>query len=107
MKCHARFVAIGNRTAEDNLARHVEAKHAPKPFKNDMAAGVEHICATVTGRIASGELKPGQTIVLIQLVDQLGTTRHRVQAAVDALVKQGVLGYSGAGATRRVIVVAS
>ena len=37
-ECHARFIAIGDRSAEDNLARHAEDKHV-KTSKTPAATG--------------------------------------------------------------------
>jgi hypothetical protein len=87
------------------LAAHTESRK-PKPKTGD-AAATELVRATIADRISSGELRVGQTVILAQLVEQLGTTRHHVQAAVERLIAAGVLGYSGVGVTRRVIVIGS
>jgi DNA-binding GntR family transcriptional regulator len=97
-------VGTNGKTAEEWLAAHTESRHAPKPKTVD-AAATELVRATIADRIGSGELAVDQTVILAQLVGELGTTRHHVQAAVKALVGAGVLGYEGTGCARRVVVV--
>lgn len=89
---------------ETFLAKHIESRHQPKPKTAD-AAATELVRATIADRIESGELKPGQPLIQAKLIEQLGTTRHHVQSAVEQLIAADVLGYSGVGVTRRVIVV--
>jgi regulatory GntR family protein len=97
-ECHRHFLN------ETFLAAHTESQHKPRPKTVD-AAATEVVRATIADRISSGELRVGQTVILAQLVGQLGTTRHHVQAAIEQLRAAGALGYEGAGCARRVIVV--
>jgi hypothetical protein len=89
---------------ETFLAAHNESRHKPKPKTVD-AAATELVRATIADRISSGELRVGQTVILAQLVEQLGTTRHHVQAAIEQLHAAGALGYEGVGCARHVLVV--
>jgi predicted RNase H-like nuclease len=102
------LIGIGDRTAEENLARHVAYKHAPraKPVKpEDGAATLQRVVEAITNRIASGSLRPSMQA---ELVSELGTSRHSTNAAVELLVMAGTLNWTEATAatTRRAVVYA-
>ena len=61
---------------------------------------------TITGRIANGELKPGQVIRQGALAAELEVTRHYVQTAIEQLIAAGTLRYSDATSAyaRRAVV---
>lgn len=81
-QCRATFVGIGDRTAADNLARHMT--------KHTTTTSVDVVDALL-GKIADGELKPGQALKLAVLTDELGVTRATIRSAVDELVEADVL----------------
>lgn len=97
-QCRARFISIGERSAETNLAGHIESKHGPRrgPKTEDGAAAIELVRTTVISQIGSGELKPGQVLSLSRLRAELGVSRHYVEVAVEQLVAAGTLCWSDA-----------
>lgn len=100
--CHRRFLN------ETFLERHQKDYAKPKPAKTtaeEIAAAVERVVETITGRIGSGELRLGDAIKQSSLADELGYPRTRVEAAVAQLVERGRLEYSGVGSARRALVV--
>lgn len=111
-KCdpHAEFVAIADRTAEDNLARHVADKHTRKPPKMltpaETAADRERAIDAVMDRIINGSLKPGRTISVTSLAEELGVSRYTMQQAMAQLIEVEMLRWVevGSGVHRRVMV---
>lgn len=106
---HATFIAIGDRSAEDNLQAHIEIKHQPKVKKvaaAESAAAVKRVAETITDRIADGSLRPGMPVKQVELVSELGTSRHYTQAAIEQLVEAGALRWTAATSayTRRTVV---
>jgi Bacterial regulatory proteins, gntR family len=93
---------------DEFLAKHMEIKHQARQTKTtaeEIAAAVDRVTETITSRISGGDLKPGDVIRQSALADELGYPRTRVEAAVTGLVREGVLGFSGAGSARRTLVV--
>jgi DNA-binding GntR family transcriptional regulator len=103
-------VTVGGRTAGEHLQVHIE-KHAPKPgpakgtAKAEAGAGMlQRVVTTLTDRIRSGELRPGQTLLQNPLADDLQVSRHFVAAGIEQLMQDGLLAYKGASYVRRVVV---
>jgi hypothetical protein len=112
-KCepHATFIAIADRSAEDNLARHIADKHAKSdrrclPTAAEQAAAGERAIDAVMDRIISGSLKPGRTISVTGLAEELGVTRYTMNQSIEHLIDAGMLRWSDIGSTfhRRVVV---
>ena len=108
------FIAIGDRTAADNLARHIADKHVPKNQTRaalsareiEAAETLQRVVGMITGMVADGSLKSGQVINLARLASELGATRHYTQLAALQLIDTGTLRWSNATSTyaRRVMV---
>lgn len=93
-QCRARFIGIGERSAEDNLQAQVVDKYAPHPRKvtEDVARAIELMCTTITDRIGNGTYRPGQSLSINKLTAELGVSRHHADTAVSQLVSKGCLG---------------
>lgn len=103
----ARFIGIGDRSAKDNLARHVEDRHAPKmPNPRTDPVMLQRVVDTITERIADGSLAPGKVVNQGELAAELGVTRHYTQLAVEQLIVAGTLRWTDANSTyaRRAVV---
>lgn len=108
-ECRARFVGIGDRTAEANLQAHIEYEHdagrRPPPKTEEGARAVELVRQAITQQLADGTLAPGKAVTQTRLAADLGITPHFVQRAVTQLITEGILERPGTtSAYQRVVV---
>jgi hypothetical protein len=94
------------------LDRHQADEHAPKPRparggaprSDESVEAITLFRETVLARIDNGALKPGNTIVIGRLANELAISRYRAELAIEVLVKEGALVYVGTSFSRRAVV---
>lgn len=98
-QCRARFIGMGERSAEASLAAHTGGKHTSKPRSSraeESATTVQRVVDEIRARIAAGSLAPGTAVRQGSLAAELGLSRHYVERAVGQLIAAGTLRWSGA-----------